>query len=107
MNSKIPALVVFMLAMSGLLLAQGTGTINGRVVDQGGAVIPGAAVTATNTSTGVARDTVTNGEGLYTIPALIPGVYDVQAKASGFAPFVRKGVQVVYGSILTVDIPLG
>lgn len=60
-------------AASGVLFAQATGTINGRIVDQAGAVIPGANVTVTSTSTGVVRDTVTNGEGLYAVPALSPG----------------------------------
>ena len=34
---------------------QGTGTFNGRVVDQGGGVIPGARVTVTAVATGAAR----------------------------------------------------
>src|SRR6478752_10270789 len=53
--------------------AQATATMNGRIVDQAGAVLPGVTVTATNMETGAARDTVTNAEGLYTLPALAPG----------------------------------
>ena len=53
--------------------AQATSTFNGRVLDQGDAVLPGVTVTATNTSTGVARTTVTNAEGSYYMPGLEPG----------------------------------
>ena len=67
-------------------MAQATSTFNGRVLDQGDAVLPGVTVTATNTSTGVTRTTVTNDEGAYYIPGLDPGVYDVKTELPGFAP---------------------
>ena len=96
-----------LLAASGMLFAQATGAINGRVVDQGGAVLPGATVTTTNPSTGASRDTVTNGEGLYNMPALALGSYTVKAELAGFSPRVRENVQVLVGSIVTVDLQLG
>ena len=52
-----------MLMFAPPVLAQGTSTINGRLLDQGDTVLPGATVTTTNTSTGVVRSAVTNGEG--------------------------------------------
>ena len=74
------------LTMSGAAFAQATSTFNGRVLDQGNAVLPGVTVTATNTSTGVVRTTVTNGEGAYGMPGLDPGIYDVKTELPGFAP---------------------
>ena len=74
-------------ATSGSASAQSTSTFNGRVL--GDAVLPGVSVAATNTSTGVVRTTVTNGEGVYSMPGLEPGVYDVQTDLSGFAPATR------------------
>ena len=65
-------MVCALVGTSSMAFAQATATINGRFVDQGGAVLPGATVTVTHTATGVARTTVTNGEGLYSIPALNP-----------------------------------
>lgn len=62
MRQKLSLTTVFVFAITGPLFAQATATINGRVVDQGGAVLPGASVTITNTGTGVARETVTNAE---------------------------------------------
>lgn len=74
MNIRCMWLVALLLVATGRLgLAQGTSTINGRVTDQSGAVVPGVTVTATRTATGVKRFTVTNSDGLYSIPALDSG----------------------------------
>lgn len=73
MLKRVVVTASLLLSCGGLAFAQATSTINGRVVDQGGAVLPGVTVTVTNTATGAARDTVTNGEGLYNVPALLPG----------------------------------
>jgi hypothetical protein len=94
-------------AVPGLVFAQATATINGRVIDQVGAVLPGATITITNTSIGVTRESVTNAEGLYSVPALDPGTYDIRAALSGFAPAVKNGVGLLTGSTLTVDFALG
>ena len=58
-------------------LAQATSTFNGRILDQGDAVLPGVTVTVTNQNTGVVRTTVSNEEGLYFMPGLEPGVYRI------------------------------
>jgi hypothetical protein len=86
--------------------AQATSSINGRVVDQAGAVLPGVTVTVTSASTGAVRETVTNGEGLYTVPALIPGAYNVKVDLAGFAGSETKGVEVATGATLTVDVAM-
>src|SRR5437773_4841049 len=78
MKTYLAALLL--LASSGSAFAQATGTINGRVLDQGSLAAPGATVTATNTATGVVRTTVTNERGLYSIPALQPGTYDIKVE---------------------------
>jgi hypothetical protein len=77
-------LVTWMMLMTASsVFAQATSTFNGRVLDQGDAVLPGVTVTATNANTGVARTTVTNGEGVYNMPGLDPGVYDVKTDLRG------------------------
>jgi hypothetical protein len=90
------------------VVAQGAlGTLNGRVFDQGDALLPGVTVTATNTGTNVSRTTVTNGEGLYSLPGLEPGAYAIQVELSGFATSTRTGVTLAVNQTLTVDIKLG
>src|SRR5262249_20338403 len=96
-----------MLLASRLALAQATATITGRVVDQAGAVLPGATVTVTNAGTGVARDAITNADGLYTVPALVPGTYTVRVELAGFAPQTRENIALLIGATLTVDLQVG
>src|SRR5713101_8036296 len=73
----------------GVASAQTFGEITGEVKDQSGAVAPNAAVTATNTDTNASRTTRSNEAGIYSIPALVPGPYQVKVEAPGFQPMVR------------------
>ena len=82
------------------------GAITGRVNDKSGGVLPGVTVTATNVATNVSSTTVTTGEGLFTIPYLIPGTYTVAAELSGFKKAVREGLDVRIGDRLVVDLSL-
>jgi len=68
------------------------GAITGRVNDKSGGVLPGVTVTATNVATNVSSTTVTTGEGLFTIPYLIPGTYTVAAELSGFKKSVASNL---------------
>jgi hypothetical protein len=103
----VGSLLVVLLFSANPLFAQATATINGRVVDQAGAVLPGATVTVTAAGTGVSRNTVTNAEGLYSVAALTPGTYTVRAELSGFAPQERRGVELLTGATLSIDVQLG
>jgi outer membrane receptor protein involved in Fe transport len=74
--------------------AQATGQISGTVTDTSGAVLPGVTVEATNTATGAVRSAVTGDDGLYTLPLIQPGVYNVRATLSGFRVGLQEGVRV-------------
>src|SRR5258708_17639860 len=82
------------------------GVVTGRVSDKSGGVLPGVTVTATNVATNVASTTVTNTEGLFTIPYLNAGTYSVAAELSGFKKSVRGGIDVRIGDRLVVDLTL-
>lgn len=80
--------VAFVAAIAGLPAAWAqtvTGSVTGQVTDTTGAVIPNARVTAANTATGVKTQTLTNGDGAYTIRFLPIGQYQVTVEANGFA----------------------
>jgi len=60
---RAAGLIALVMAMAApLAYGQATSTFNGRIVDQGDAVLPGVTVTVTNTATGVVRTSVTNAE---------------------------------------------
>ena len=83
--NRLFALVVLLLASAFALPAQlSTGTILGVVTDTSGAVVPGATVTVTNTSTNVTRTAATESDGSYRFDALQPGPYSVTVTKPGF-----------------------
>src|SRR2546430_10907684 len=66
----------------------------GRVADQSGGAVPGAKVQATNLATGTNSSSVTNSEGSYEIPYLLPGVYRVAVEKTGFKTSVMNSVEL-------------
>src|SRR3954468_8432175 len=81
------------------------GGLRGVVKDPQG-VIPGATVTLVNEQNGVSRETVTNGVGEYSFPAIEPALYTVRASVQGFKTFERKGVRIGTQEFLALDIQL-
>jgi hypothetical protein len=97
------------LSLASLAYAQtaASATIVGQVVDQQGAVVPNATVTATNTATGAVHTSKSTSSGNYTIPNLPPGTYDVKVEAASFAPAQAKGVKLNIGDQRDVNVTLG
>src|SRR5580692_11822755 len=87
------------------LFAQaGRGAISGLLTDPSGAIIPGAAVTATENATGTKLSAVTTAAGIYSFISLSPGSYDVSASHRGFDTVVRKNVIVTVDQTTTANI---
>ena len=82
------------------------GTLLGTVEDSTGALVQGAAVTATSTDTGRAYQVLTNEAGLYRFADLLPGTYRVSAGAPGFSTFAQAGVSVTINTVTRVDVRL-
>ena len=77
------------LAMLALISAatcfgQFSGSVQGTVQDATGSAIANAALTLTNTDTGVSQHAASDGSGLYRVVSLAPGPYDISATAPGF-----------------------
>ncbi len=106
MKRVLSLVISAVLLTTGLAFAQATSTFGGRVLDQGDAVLPGATVTATNINTGVVRTTVTNAEGVYFMPGLDPGVYEVKTELSGFAPSAQERVTLAVNTTITIDFTM-
>src|SRR5206468_3701850 len=56
-----------------------------------------------NTATGVTTTVMTNERGLYRVPNLIPGTYEVTASAGGFATTVATDLILAVGAELAVN----
>ncbi|MCI0445942.1 TonB-dependent receptor, partial [bacterium] len=81
----------------------GSATVTGTVKDDQGNPLPGASVSAKNTETGFERVDVTDDNGVYRIPSLPFGSYDMTAKIEGFATQVQKGVRLDVGKTTPID----
>jgi len=85
---------------------QTTGGITGRIVDDQGAAVPGATVTAKNEQTGFVRSTTSDGEGVFRLAALPVGNYDLLAELQGFTKIESKGIVVNVGQTLDLNLTL-
>jgi hypothetical protein len=82
------------------------GRISGTVTDASGAVVPNTTVTATNTATNLARSSIADGNGFYTLTNLPAGTYTVTAEQTNFKRAVQEGISVSADAKLTVDMTL-
>jgi len=103
--------VFFAIVVAGILscssFAQVSGaTLSGLVTDASGAIIAGATVSTHNLATGELREVVTNAEGFYSLPNLLPGSYDVTVTANQFSKAVRKGIVLTVGAQQALNISL-
>jgi len=86
--------------------AQATGTLTGQVADQTGAMLPAAVVEATSQATNQVRTATAGRDGVYTLPLLPPGRYDVKATLQGFGSVIRQGIRVSVAETARVDFSL-
>jgi hypothetical protein len=101
-------IAVVLLALAPRLAAgqDARGTITGTVVDASRSVVPGATVSATNLAMGTTMTAVTNADGIFQIPYLIPGAYKVTVELPGFKKWVRETVDVRVADRLQLDVAL-
>jgi hypothetical protein len=84
-NSRISTLAVLLLSAASLYAqVSATTTLSGTVTDPAGSTVPAAVVTVRNTQTGAVYNTITGQNGVFNVPSLGTGVYDVSVKATGF-----------------------
>ena len=97
------------LLYGGTAWGQTNGTIRGTVLDQTGAVVPGATVTVTLTGTDGKRSVTADKDGAFDIPELAVGSYNLTVDAQGFKKFVAKDIVVTIGhvNLVTVNLQLG
>ncbi|HYI97690.1 MAG TPA: carboxypeptidase regulatory-like domain-containing protein, partial [Bryobacteraceae bacterium] len=86
--------------------AQQSATLSGTVTDPSGSVIEKAVVRATNIHTGESFSASTPANGLYTIPLIKPGEYELSTEAPGFKQFRQASLRLETGSTVRVDIAL-
>jgi hypothetical protein len=99
-------LAVLLLSPTAGLAQEARGTISGKVLDAGDAIIQGATVKVTNVAMGTSLTLRTNDNGFYQATYLIPGTYQIVVEASGFKRLVREGVLVQVNDNIQIDLAL-
>ncbi|MBM3771142.1 MAG: carboxypeptidase regulatory-like domain-containing protein [Acidimicrobiia bacterium] len=84
----------------------GAGVVTGYVVDESGAALPGARVTAVAAATRQVRVTVAGADGFFVMSDVPPGLYDVSFQLNGFAELRLAGVDVRMGESVRLDARL-
>jgi hypothetical protein len=100
------AACLLLAAVSSRAQVNATGTLVGTVTDPTAAVVPGAIVKATNTQTGLLRESKTNDAGQYRFDLLPAGTYSVRISLKGFADQLFGDVELSVSRTTTIDAKL-
>ncbi len=102
---RVLVLGVLVVLVSTFAWAQ-TGSIQGTVSDQTGAVVQGAEVTVKNLATNASRVATSGEAGVYSLPNLPPGHYEVTVKKVAFKTYHLDDVQLTVAQALGIDAAL-
>lgn len=99
---------LFLLLIAAPLAAQTTtGSLQGKIVDESGAVLPGATVElSSQAQIGGVQSATTDRGGIFRFQRLSPGTYAIKVGMDGFKTIVRDGIRVEVGRTFEVDFSL-
>ena len=86
--------------------AQATGSINGTVTDNSGAVVAGADVTVTNLGSGTEMHAASDASGSFSVMGLRPGRYKIVVNRQGFQTTTMDALSLTAGHALTETVAL-
>lgn len=103
---RIRLFCIWSLLAIGLFAQTVTSTLVGRITDTSGLPVQGAVVDVVNTGTGITAHARTDGNGTYSVPNLLAGVYDVSVHLPGFADYHATGVRIFTAHNVRIDAKL-
>jgi hypothetical protein len=108
MKSRLVLLccLLSILLIAAVAFSQTSASLVGSVKDPTGAIVANAQITVTSTDRGIVRNTTSNGDGEWAVPALSPGKYDLTVVAPGFKKFEAKGVTLEVGQKARVEVAM-
>ena len=104
--SRILGLALLLCWATAAEAQQVTSTLSGTARDTSGAVVPQAALTATNVSTGIATSATSDEAGRYIFPSLPPGTYNLTVQKSGFQTTIIPTITLTVYQKATLDVVL-
>ncbi|MGA2534400.1 MAG: TonB-dependent receptor [Terracidiphilus sp.] len=100
------ALIAMLMAVAPRAWGQDNATISGTVTDATGALVPNAAISLTNPSTGQVRQVVSNSDGVYRFPNVGVGSYTLVVSAAGFQKYTKTDIVVNVAQTLAENVSL-
>ena len=100
---------VFLLAALSMIAAAQdttTGTIQGIISDEQGAVVAGATVEARNVETNFSKSFTTESDGRFTLLSMPPGRYVVSVTKQGFAKLNQENIELTVGRLVSLNFAL-
>ncbi|HWB95077.1 MAG TPA: TonB-dependent receptor [Bryobacteraceae bacterium] len=76
------------------------------MTDSSQASVPNAVITATQVGTNARKSATSDASGIYSIPLLLPGTYEVSVEAGGFEKQVRKDIRLEINQTATLDFTM-
>jgi hypothetical protein len=102
----VPFLLVLLIAAPGAAQTT-TGSLQGKIVDESGAVLPGATVElSSQAQIGGVQTATTDRTGIFRFQRLSPGTYALKVAMDGFKTVAREGLRVEVGRTFEVDFRL-
>ncbi|MBV9303390.1 MAG: TonB-dependent receptor [Acidobacteriaceae bacterium] len=99
--------LVFLFVLCGCLSAQvSSGSFYGQVLDDSGASIANARISARQETTGFTRTVVSNGSGMYRLPDLAPGRYSISVERTNFRTEIASGLVLEINQEARLDFHL-
>ena len=105
-RQKANAIILLLGFVAPMAHAQTQGALTGQIADSSGAMMPGVTVVITNENTNVGRTVTTNDNGIYSVPALQPGLYSIRVEKGGFQSMVRAGIELQVQQVARVDFAM-
>jgi hypothetical protein len=102
----ISAACLIALAAAPAASQSSNGTLHGTITDSGGGVLPGTVVKLQSPSTGLTREAVTNGAGVYVFNFLPAGEYVVTAELTGFKAVRQPDIKLEVGESRSLDLKM-
>ena len=105
-GSLLACLMISFFGSTRRTVADELAALSGRITDSQGLVVPGVKVDATNINTNLNYSAETNGDGLFRISEIPPGVYRVILQKTGFAQIVKPGVELHVQDVITLNFTM-
>jgi hypothetical protein len=85
---------------------QVTAAIQGQLMDPSGAPVPNATITAKDVDRATTFTSSTNAEGIYSLPRIPIGTYEIKAEAKGFQTAAHTAVTLEMNQIARIDFSM-